>query len=815
MGSDAAHPPKSSLNGFLIFFFYSMAKHWSPSPVAVLTGTPLDSLAQQHQADVQNNELSADIEHGVLQLNQGTHCNIVMEAKHLEWLEAVSLGLEFVKPTAVCCICAKILYPHQIKWVPKFPQQLWKAQHVIPEHSPVNIKTSMFPRKGECVSACSCCESKIKSGKYETFDFLDTFGKVPECFKNVRSYAQFRKLSIANIYCSTYTNPGYSYLHARGNVSFSLNTQERLGGMIGMMQNGDEVQLESSNYNIKQCLLWMKKKNFLYKRFLSSLETIHGYAETKFSGGLFCGLPTTTPNLHIQDDGPVPASFIKKQKGLLFPAHSIQGPKAPIDIGVVPIGKQVALSEANSNKTDDTYANIEKVTYSDPNLEAKIFPQLFPYGLGSWKRSTAKGSAFTIGAYHKHRLLHADRRWANDRFYPFFAFDRNMKARIFYINNVLATNKNRDSPITSSNLIDKECYYKYGNVMNSTITGSKAYWQKQYLDLVARVSAHGPGDVFFTVTFNESWKEVKEINSQYKSKASIHHPVEPTVYFFERYKVVKDLIEGKHSVFCEVEHVWHRVESQNRGALHIHGILWLKEGTFKKDSIVAEIPRGEDKLSKELRQLVRKLQVHACRPNRCFRTSKGKTMEKCKYGFPFDIRESDGHGEGGIKYEYRRTEKEDCNVVPYNPILLLAWRGHINVQRITNTGLERYLVKYVSKIEPSFTVGVENESEVSKYLESRLIGAPEAVAMMLSYPMVDSNTSVVFLDTNMPNQRSRPLRPKIEIEELDPDSTDIFVHGAREHYMNRPKTLHFESMTYPRYTCEYRISKNLKLRRFR
>jgi hypothetical protein len=33
----------------------------------------------------------------------------------------------------------------------------------------------------------------------------------------------------------------------------------------------------------------------------------------------------------------------------------------------------------------------------------------------------------TIGKYHKIRLIYFDRRWANDRLYPFFTFDENIK----------------------------------------------------------------------------------------------------------------------------------------------------------------------------------------------------------------------------------------------------------------------------------------------------------------------------------------------------------------------------------------------------
>ena len=114
----------------------------------------------------------------------------------------------------------------------------------------------------------------------------------------------------------------------------------------------------------------------------------------------------------------------------------------------------------------------------------------------------------------------------------------------------------------------------------------------------------------------------------------------------------------------EVEHFWYRTEAQNRGALHFHGVLWLKEGTFVEDSIVSELPRGEDPES-----------VHG----------KGKATDQCKYGFPFPLRDKDGYANCGSRYEYKRTLPEDQRIVPYNPYLLSAWDGHLNVQRKTTT----------------------------------------------------------------------------------------------------------------------------------
>ena len=53
---------------------------------------------------------------------------------------------------------------------------------------------------------------------------------------------------------------------------------------------------------------------------------------------------------------------------------------------------------------------------------------------------------------------------------------------------------------------------------------------------------------------------------------------------------------------------------------------------------------------------------------------------------------------------------------------------------MTQLGLVRYLVKYVSKVEPTFTTRVkESVSEVEKYFTTRLIGAPEVATTLLSF----------------------------------------------------------------------------------
>ena len=102
------------------------------------------------------------------------------------------------------------------------------------------------------------------------------------------------------------------------------------------------------------------------------------------------------------NDGQLPASEIEKKNGLIIPASEFKAPKEPQALDNIVIGQAV-------KKTEES-AQVESIVYGDPDLEAKLFPHLFPYGKDSWyKIPKTDGKGLTMGFYHKHRLLHVDR----------------------------------------------------------------------------------------------------------------------------------------------------------------------------------------------------------------------------------------------------------------------------------------------------------------------------------------------------------------------------------------------------------------------
>ncbi|CAF0998397.1 unnamed protein product, partial [Brachionus calyciflorus] len=254
-------------------------------------------------------------------------------------------------------------------------------------------------------------------------------------------------------------------------------------------------------------------------------------------------------------------------------------------------------------------------------------------------------------------------------------------------------------------------------------------------------------------------------------------------------------------IFGKVDHYWSRIECQNRGSLHAHILLWIKN--VDKDLVSAELPRGNDDQSIILRNLVKKYQIHKCVDRRCFR-SKKRFFKKCKYGFPYDLCDQD-HIDDNFKYYYKRTKNEDRDVGPYNKMLLMLWEGLVNVQYCTKRGLEQYLVKYISKVEPTFGAKEvkKDTNEITKYFDLRIVSSVEAVAFVFGHHFVQSNIKVSFIPTSLPNEEF--LKKKDELMELDEEDKNIFKDSLYDHYLNRPINHKTNSLTFFDYHQQYQI----------
>ncbi|RNA06979.1 DNA helicase ATP, partial [Brachionus plicatilis] len=548
--------------------------------------------------------------------------------------------------------------------------------------------------------------------------------------------------------------------HMNGRVNLKKKSQEKLKGTFGMIYEPDQTNNNMDTKKLKEALIWLKENNSLYKDAIANFERLDGFVTNTTSS--YEGFPLTSSSVIKYND-----------TGILLQ------PNNPTDTGLIinmdpkktrqQVGKVVGNIGYTIQKDSKNNYNKIDVKATDDSIEPKIFPHLFPDGKGYYIRN----KTVSLAQYFRNRLLHVDSRWRDDHSHvkgsqP--SIQLLSQDRLWRIKGMLKVYLKND-------------YFEYGNCVPRCITGSKAYWKSKNYDLVSMVNNKGLPALFLTLTANDSWCELKSILSGKKKTAAIFNPIE----------VLMKEIKSDNGLLGKVENYWTRIECQNRGSLHAHILLWIKN--VKKDLVCAEIPNCSDDVSFNVRNLVKKYQIHRCVDRRCFRNNK-RFFKKCKYGFSFEICEND-YIDGNSKYFYKRKKNEDRDVVPNNPELLMLWNGHVNLQYCTKRGIEQYLVKYISKVEPSFK-GKEMKSEsnqVKNYFDLRIVSSVEAAAFVLGHHFVQSNMKVTFIPTSLPGDEFKFLKKREELIEMDPEDQDIFKKSALDYYLKRPKGAITDSLT--------------------
>jgi hypothetical protein len=125
----------------------------------------------------------------------------------------------------------------------------------------------------------------------------------------------------------------------------------------------------------------------------------------------------------------------------------------------------------------------------------------------------------------------------------------------------------------------------------------------------------------------------------------------------------------------------------------------------------------------------------------------------------------------------------------------------MNIQLVTKKGLEQYLVKYISKVEPSQYVNYKAKSSIKSFLELRIISALEAAAIICGHHFVQSQ--VKYITTSINGDNLKYLKTKRELENMNADDNNIFKETTYDYYMNRPLLL--ETINYIDYFRNYEI----------
>lgn len=299
-------------------------------------------------------------------------------------------------------------------------------------------------------------------------------------------------------------------------------------------------------------------------------------------------------------------------------------------------------------------------------------------------------------------------------------------------------------------------------VLPSSFTGSPRYMHERTQDALTYVRHYGRPDLFITFTCNPKWNDIQE-NLLPGQKPQDRHDLIARVFHLKVKKIMSVLTKG--CLFGEVNCFMYSVEWQKRGLPHIHILLWVKHRISPNDIdkvILAEIPDPDN--DPILHEIVKKNMIHG--PCGSF-NHKSPCMKDgcCSKRYPRPLLKETQTGEdgypkyrrlpvdaGGFKVVINGTVIDSRWVVPYNPVLLRIFNGHINVEFCSSIKSIKYVCKYINKGSDQAAFTLRNErDEVSLYESGRYISSSEAVWRILGFPVHERYPTVVHLAVHLEN----------------------------------------------------------------
>ncbi|XP_029161563.1 uncharacterized protein LOC114933247 [Nylanderia fulva] len=333
----------------------------------------------------------------------------------------------------------------------------------------------------------------------------------------------------------------------------------------------------------------------------------------------------------------------------------------------------------------------------------------------------------------------------------------------------------------------------------ATLRNTEQYWCKPRNDLNCMTQHYGPATWFLTLSPSEwLWEDlgeyIREVNEWHDASLSVsalvvRDPVSTSRFLDNKFRAMLDFIRSKDHPIGEVTHYFWRREYQGRGIQHFHLLIWIKNAPIFGESTIEEVSKfisqhisctiPDQNISPLLYRRVDTHQRHI-HNDYCLRSKKvgRKVIRRCRFGFPRPVTETLNirdvatsiAGRKQLKHKSRlydlpRTDNEG-NINDYNPVLLTAWEGNMDIQFIGEKSslLTWYVTKYMNKAGKSElsenildSKDNKNKSLAShlwnialRFTNNRECGALEAADTLLGIPLygTDRNTTIRWLDVN-------------------------------------------------------------------
>jgi len=289
-------------------------------------------------------------------------------------------------PCVPCSYCSRLLYPHSVKWVIRNDNFTYPLQSSFPQ---LNVITN--PRNESKIAVCDGCKSNNNNRS------CYALAEIPQCIHDV-PYAKRKYLSPVYLHTSlgrsAGANPFVEYRSLTGHMGYSRNrrTLTLYSGIIGAFLNDVDLSHPDNRYACD----WLQHNNpylMAYHSLASRLITSNSHLS-----------PIVWPQaMHISEEGSTPSGNFSDivMPSYVFPdeIHNEDAHYSRLAIGFL-------------QSSDERQIPLR---FTDPELEAILFPDLFPDGHGYYgeisNHLSSLNDALTYGKYIKMRLLGFDPRF--------------------------------------------------------------------------------------------------------------------------------------------------------------------------------------------------------------------------------------------------------------------------------------------------------------------------------------------------------------------------------------------------------------------
>ncbi|XP_071104737.1 uncharacterized protein [Haliotis cracherodii] len=354
---------------------------------------------------------------------------------------------------------------------------------------------------------------------------------------------------------------------------------------------------------------------------------------------------------------------------------------------------------------------------TDKSNEARSFPVLFPSGSSTFHDD--REERITLARYLHTRLMNADRRFAQNTDYIFYAQYLSEIQQV--LSNVsIAMRKGSQSycrNVTAENLTDSDSLRGIlksdeGYRFLKPIRGTPPFWQSAQKDLFAMLRQLGVPTWFCSFSSADMrWPEMietilraegdkrKAYELDWSEKCFVlrKNPVTAARMFDQRFHCfLKEVIMSPAEPIGKIKDYFYRVEFQHRGSPHTHCLFWVENApkidkdtdeavkSFIDKYVTCEMPSVE--IDEEMYNIVNSVQKHSARHSKSCK----KNGTTCRFNFPRPpssetfISRPSGQDINGKNKDEPNTLEQTCESVKLmtnidaKAILKLIWQALTN-----------------------------------------------------------------------------------------------------------------------------------------